>query len=162
MADFIEYIVEDEGDILRRFDRTVNLQRLRMREFLDELADTGVQLLNITAPDFSSYTRRHIDREPVRYTLAPTGGVWETTVGIKRGTSIHPLYAEFGTGIYATPPRGYITPRRAEYLSFYSFLYNRRIRVKQVKGQRPQRYFYRAWVDLNYYARLRASAIKLI
>lgn len=147
----------DESGAIRWLDRQAARQRLRIRDTIDDIADVGVATLYLRVPELSSYLARHVDREPVKWFPGGTGGGGEyrAVVGIKRGTSRHPLYAEFGTGIYAQPSRGYITAKAGNFLSFYSYIYGRRIRVRRVRGQRAQRYFYATWRDMNVYARAR-------
>lgn len=154
MADKFISIEINEDDVIRNLDRGIDRVRRHSRNLLDDIAGAGVIILHASVPQSTTYTLRHVDREPVRWFPGGPGGGGEygTTVGIKRGTSIHPIYPEEGTGIFATPARGFITPRTKPYLSFFSTLYNRRIRVRQVKGQRAQRYFYSAWRDLDVYA----------
>jgi hypothetical protein len=154
MADFIE-VSTNEDEVLREFDSYISRHRFRSRELMDDLADTGVQLLRIKAPEYSSYLQRHIDREAVHQTVGASGTELETVVGVKRGTSEHPYYVNFGTGLYATPSRGYITAKQGEYLVFRSDIYGRVIRTKRVKGQRAQNFLYQTWQDLNFYAKAR-------
>jgi len=147
----------NEADAIRWLNRQAERQAHYARELLDDIASFSVHDLRIHVPEFSSYTLRHVDREIVRWVPggAGGGGEWSTVVGVKSGTSQHPLYAEFGTGIYATPSRGFIEPNVKPLMSFYSFLYGRRIRIKRAMGQKAQHYFYRSWLATDAYARYR-------
>jgi len=148
----------DEDRILQRFDFFVAYHRQYVHNMLDDVANFGVRRLHAGVPQYTSYILRHVDRSPVHWT--PEG--YQAIVGIRTGTSRHALYAEKGTGIYATPPRGFIESTRQEYMSFFSTLYGRRIRIRRVKGQKPQRFFYAAWRDLEIYARARFVAQNIL
>jgi len=154
------WIEFDEDRILQRFDFFVGYHRHYVTNMLDDVADFGVRRLQAGVPQYTTYILRHIDRSQVRWIPGGGGGggEWGTIVGIKAGSSKHPLYVEKGTGIYATPSRGYITPTSSKFMSFFSQIYGRRIRVREVKGQRPQLYFYSAWKDVAIYAKARLLA----
>ena len=151
------WIEVDEDNIFEKYDYATEYVRNYAKNLINDLADFGVNRLNATVPRYSTYLLRHIDREGVRWFPGGEGGGGEygTMVGIKAGTSMHPFYAESGTGIYAIPSRGYIEPSTKPYMSFFSSMYGRRIRVKRVRGQRPQHYFYHTWQDMLVYARAR-------
>src|SRR4051794_17863770 len=88
--------VENEDEVMIGLDVYHGVMQARAKGLLAELAQDGVTFLEKNAPNYTSYTIRHIDKEPV------TGdhGEYETTVGVKRGTSYHPVYANQGTGIF--------------------------------------------------------------
>jgi hypothetical protein len=106
-------------------------------------------------PQYNGYTMRHIDRDGPTWMPggAGGGGEWHGIVGIKEGTSRHPIYAEFGTGIYAG--KGLIWPAGIRRLSGK---YQPVMRFEKrgegggkgiyrywIKGQRGQHYFYQTW-----------------
>jgi hypothetical protein len=159
MADFLSIDLEDEGEIFARIERVEEGQRRRARQMLDNLADFAVFVLRANVPVRTSYLLRHVARTPVvwRPGGAGGGGEWEVVAGVKRGLSRHPLYVEFGTGLYGAVG-WYIVPNRAPFMVFRSSITRRIIRATRVRGQRPQRYFYRSWRELEIYARGRVLA----
>ena len=56
-----------------------------------------------SVPQYNNYIMNQIDRDGPTWMPggAGGGGEWKAIVGIKEGGSQHPLYVEFGTGIYA-------------------------------------------------------------
>lgn len=154
MAKFIEYKVENEDDIILGMTRIEEQSRLSVRRILDNIADFGYHILQTSVPRHHDYLLRHVARSQATWHPggAGGGGTWQTTIGIKRGESKHPLYVEFGTGIYGAVG-WFIVPIRAQYMTFYSTKYHHWIRVKSTKGQRPQRYMYHTWRELLVYAR---------
>lgn len=140
------WVEVDEDNILKKFDFFFAYHREYARGVIDNSATFGVNRLHAGVPQKTTYLLRHVDREAVRWMPGGPdgGGEWGTIVGIKAGTSLHPLYAEQGTGLYATPSRGYIQPTTRDNMTFFSQLYGHVIKVKRIRGQRPQRYFYAA------------------
>ena len=57
------------------------------------------------------------------------------------------LYPEVGTGLYG-PKRQWIYPKRARVLTWVDRRTGTRIYARRVRGQRPQRYFRKAMVDV--------------
>lgn len=155
MADerFIEIIFDDEEEIIMKIEREGERQRKRVKALLDNLAEIGVLIVRGNVPVYSTYTLRHVDKTAVRWHPggAGGGGQWEATVGIKAGTSMHPLYAEGGTGIYGRFRR-VIRPLSATYMYFYGTQAGRLLRRKTVKGQRGQRYFLESWREMKLYS----------
>jgi hypothetical protein len=131
------------------------MQRLG-RELLDDLSEAGLRILRHNVPHYSGYTLRHTDRSPQVWQPGGTGGggQWVQTFGVKSGDSRHPLYAEFGTGLYGAVG-WYIVPITAQYLVFYGTRAKRLLYKLAVKGQKPQRYFYTSWHEFLVYARAR-------
>lgn len=164
MAKEFIWVEVDEDNIFQKYDYATGYVKSYAKNTLDDLADFGVRMLHVNVPQYTTYLLRHVNREAVRWLPGGIGGGGEygTIVGIKAGTSKHPIYVEMGTGIYAIPARGYIQPKTKEYMSFFSNIYGRRINTKRVKGQRPQHYFYRTWEQLVVYARARLIAGKAI
>src|SRR4051794_6550818 len=176
MADFIDIKVEGEDKILAALDYAEQRLHSRTRDHVNDLSRFVTAHLAATVPVYDSYILRHIDREPSRWVPggAGGGGAWEGMAGIRRGTSLHPLYTEFGTGIYAG--RGRKRLIRARYdraqasviatgnrrlsrraggvLTFQKHGEPRRFRY-WVSGQKGQHYFYFTWLDLNIYAAAR-------
>lgn len=158
MADgrFISMDFPDEERIIRQFDARLNRLRRRTRDIVDDLADFGVVTLRGTVPVGSKYLLRHVDRTPARWQPGGGGGggAWVAVFGVKTGSSRHPLYVEFGTGLYGALG-WYIVPNVAPYLVFRSSYTGRLVRKRFVRGQKAQRYFYSTWLDLQVYARTR-------
>lgn len=131
----IEIEIHGEDEALAGMERLELRRRGLARELLDDLADAGVQLLHQYVPVKHGYIFRHVDRTRIR--RVPEGH--EATVGIKRGTSLHPLYVNFGTGIYGAYRRPF-GPSQSPFAN---------------PGQRPQHFLFNTWRDLNLYARAR-------
>jgi hypothetical protein len=160
MAKFIEIEIEDPEDILMRIDAIVERRRDRSRALLDNLSDFALHALRANVPVDRRYLIRHTDRSELRWRPggAGGGGSWESVVGVKRGLSKHPLYVEFGTGLYGAVG-WYITPQTHAFMTFYSRKYHRLMHVASTRGQRPQPYFYTTWRELTVYARGRLMAM---
>jgi hypothetical protein len=153
---------DDEDAIEAKLEASEKRWRLWLLQQLDNLADASVAIIRGSVPVFSSYTLRHVDRSAVMWRPggAGGGGHYEAVAGIKRGDSKHPLYAEFGTGLYGMLG-WYIVPNVAPYMVFRSSYTGRLIRKKSVRGQQPQRYFYQSWRSLLMYAEGRTLATRL-
>jgi hypothetical protein len=164
MADpFIEYRIEGEEEIERAFERMKIQSKIRVKNVLDDLAEFGVRTLEARVPRSSTYIFRHIDMSPTIFHPggAGGGGEYRKVFGIKHGTSRHPLYVEQGTGIYGVVG-WFIFPDTSKYMYFFSQRYGRVIRVKQLRGQRPRRYFLNTWNDLQVYAQSRVMLTNLL
>jgi len=156
MADkFIEFIIEDEGEILRAISRQERNNTRLAKEILNDLAKFGLQMLYVNAPSYSTYILRHASKTDARFRPggAGGGGEFEAIVGIKSGTSRHPIYVEVGTGLYGEFARR-ITPTSAPSMTWFSTVYGKAISKKSTKGQKPQRYFYETWKEVEVYARV--------
>lgn len=176
MAKFIEIKIVDEGKIQRTLDQAEARARDHVKDFLENLGDYVVVQLVANVPFYYGDTLRRVSRTAVvwRPGGAGGGGHWELIAGIKAGFSGAPVYAEFGTGIYAG--RGLIGPRTDR--AAVDVIATKRPRLQggqrnaalalqdksglrfrhSVKGQRPQRYFYRTWQELNIYASARIGS----
>jgi hypothetical protein len=154
--EWISIQFENEDEILARLDEKIDSERRRIRSLLDEISKAGMNIIRANTPIYSSYTLRHVDRTAVTWSPGGEGGggSYQQTVGIKSGTSRHPLYAEFGTGLYGAVG-WYIVPLRAQYMTFYGSRARRILHKKSVKGQKPQHYFYQSWHELLVYAQAR-------
>jgi hypothetical protein len=152
MAEFIEFEV-DEDEVMRGLDIQEQLGKRFLRDFIDDLADKGVELLERHAPEYTTYTKRHIDRESVRWLPggAGGGGAYEVVLGVKAGTSYHPVYANVGTGLYGQYGDWVQSPT-GRLMYFYSQLYGHVISKYVVAGQRPQQFLYHTWRDLEMFA----------
>lgn len=175
MADdrFIWMEFEDEHSIMLKLDTFVERKKRELKDMLDDLGDYAVLRLLATVPVYNAYIFRHIDRTEVRWHPggAGGGGEYEVVAGIKRGDSQHPLYAEFGTGIYVG--RGMIRPLHGDFvilsraggkgnvLTFQKHGEPRKFRPF-VRGQKGQRYFYRTWRDVQVYASARVLSERII
>ena len=117
MAKFVEIDFEDEDDILHHIDIIEVKSRLMLKRILDEITSFGYHVLQSHVPRHTSYLLRHVDREQPRWRPggAGGGGEYESVVGVKRGTSKHPFYVEFGTGLYGAVG-WFIVPNFAQYM----------------------------------------------
>ena len=124
-----------------------------MNHLLEELAKDGVTFLAKNVPNYKGYTLEHIGRTDVGRTAT---GEHEATVGIKAGTSYHPVYANRGTGIFGPfikqPYRAFNPSGR---MWFFSERYGRVIGVRSVKGQRAQHFLYTTYRELQVFAQAR-------
>jgi hypothetical protein len=165
----IEIEVHSE-DALRGIDHAYATAFGGARHIIDQLADVGVHLLEANVPIYTSYTLRHVERTGAvwRPGGAGGGGQWEAWVGVKAGTSMHPLYADQGTGIYGTFKRPYTgkgseivrlgrsTPMEVpSRMWFFSHLYGKVIGVREVQGQPAQHFLYRTFAELQPYVKAR-------
>ena len=150
---WIDVYVENEDEVILNIDIYAEIIRQRMKNLLEELAKDGVTLLGKNAPDYSGYTRRHIDRDPVSGT-ADTGE-YETIVGVKRGASRHPIYADVGTGIYSYTKKPYTTKLPGGTMWFYASRAGKRIGVQSVQGQQAQHFLYATYRELRVFAQAR-------
>lgn len=112
MADerYIE-IEHNSRQIVGRLRVVEHKAHRRLLDILEESTDDAVAFLKLYSPKWTGYTLRHIDQTKAQWQPGGTGGGgnWVTVAGIKSGTSIHPIYAAMGTGIYVG--RGLIVPR---------------------------------------------------
>jgi hypothetical protein len=143
-------------------------QELNLRELVDDLAEAAEATLIAVAPRSSNYILEHIAREgPVFMPGGPGGGgEWKAIVGVKEGTSRHPIYVDQGTGIYAgreiiirpvgvmpiTKKFGEVGPGGVTKTKFRWY----------VRGQPGQHYFYLTWRALNALAASRIAAKRLL
>jgi hypothetical protein len=137
MADkYIWFEVEGEDEAILHLEIANELLRKRSKDFLEELSKDGMAFLYANVPDYTSYTQRHVDRSDVHWKPggAGGGGEYESVVGVKRGTSDHPLYANRGTGVYGP------------------FIV---IGVREVRGQRAQHFLYTTFRELQVWAEAR-------
>jgi hypothetical protein len=159
MADewfWIEF--ENEDETILKIDAYHIAARRRAKDLLEALAGDGAKLLEENVPTYTSYTLRHVDRSSVEWHPGGLGGggEYEATVGIKRGTSYHPVYANQGTGIYGPYiSQPYEAGNPTGRMWFYSQRYGRVIGVESVKGQRAQRFLYITFRELQAFASAR-------
>lgn len=153
---FIEIEFENEAEIEAALDAYELRTRNWLRRTLDELSDAGLRILRMNVPTHSRYLLRHTDKTAVAWRPGGGGGggSWEQTMGVKRGTSRHPLYVEFGTGLYGRLG-WWITPITAPYMVFYGTRARKVLYKRAVRGQKPQRYFFQTWQEMQVYARAR-------
>jgi hypothetical protein len=157
MADEERYFwfeVENEDEVMRDLDAYHIVAQRRAKDLLEALAGDGAKLLEENVPTYTSYTLRHVDRTSVTWSPggAGGGGEYEATVGVKRGTSRHPIYANIGTGIYGERYRSYTAHNPSGRMWFYSQKYGRVIGVESVRGQRAQRFLYITFRELQAFA----------
>jgi hypothetical protein len=170
MADkFIDIDIENEHEVIRHLERVEEHNQRRAREVIEELSKFTENMLTITVPTYNLYIFRHIDRSGPTWMPggAGGGGEWKAIVGIKEGDSRHPLYVEFGTGIYgnkgdliwASGVKG-LTGRYQKVMTFEKRGEGRKFRY-WIRGQKPQRYMYLTWGVLNALAQERMAEIRL-
>jgi hypothetical protein len=162
---YIDIEIEGEEKIILALERLQDRQQKELRELVDELASFSAFWLISHVPVYDTYLMRHIDRDgPVWYPGgAGGGGEWRAVVGIKEGTSRHPLYVEQGTGIYAgkgliwaSGVKG-LTGRYQKVMRFQKHGEPPKFRY-WIRGQRPQQYFYITWRSLNAFAVAKMAA----
>ena len=167
--DFIDIEIEGEEKILLALDRQQERMQDQLRDLVDELATFSAFWLISHVPVYDTYIMRHIDRDgPVWMPGgAGGGGEWRSVVGIKEGTSRHPIYVEQGTGIYAgkgliwaSGVKG-LTGRYQNVMTFQKHGEPRKYRP-WVRGQRPQQYFYLTWRALNAFATAKIAARRIL
>jgi hypothetical protein len=152
--DYISIEVDNEDLAILRLDFYAEMMRQRMKDLLDVLSRDGVDLLTIHVPNYTSYTIRHIDRSPVE----EAEGGYDATVGIKAGTSYHPVYVNRGTGIFGPfIKRPYTAHNPSGRMWFYSEKYGRVIGIESVKGQRAQHFLYTTFKELQVFAQARMT-----
>lgn len=156
MTDWIKIDFEGEDEIERAIERREIRAKAEARDLLDDISEAGVTMMRYTVPVYSTYLVRHVDRGPLTWSPGGLGGggSWQRVFGVKAGTSRHPLYVNFGTGLYGAVG-WYITPVRAQYLVFYGSLAKRVLRKRSVRGQRPQHFLYETWLEIQVYAQAR-------
>src|SRR3954451_22574803 len=88
--------IEDEDNVILGIDIQHAIMQVRAKHLLEDLAKDGVTFLAKNVPNYKGYTLEHVDRSGID----KTGTEMSTTVGIKAGTSYHPVYANRGTGIF--------------------------------------------------------------
>jgi hypothetical protein len=159
MADkYIWFEVEGEDEAILHLEIANELLRKRSKDFLEELSKDGMAFLYANVPDYTSYTQRHVDRSDVHWKPggAGGGGEYESVVGVKRGTSDHPLYANRGTGVYGPFIKApYHASNVTGKMWFYSEKYGRVIGVREVRGQRAQHFLYTTFRELQVWAEAR-------
>lgn len=169
----IDIEIQGEDKIFAALHRAEEEQHGRAREHIDALSGYATAYLVATVPVGKGYILRHVGHEDATWVPggAGGGGEWVGVVGIKRGNSMHPLYAESGTGLYAGRrlirarydraratvvatglPR--LARRHGGVLTFQKEGEPRRFRF-WVRGQSGQHYFYQTWRALTAYARAR-------
>jgi hypothetical protein len=156
MADkFIEIEFEDENDVIAGLWREEKEKRRLAKELIEDIGEAGLRFLEFNVPQHSTYLWRHVEKTRTKFRPggAGGGGEYEVIVGIKSGTSRHPLYVEQGTGIYG-PRHDLIYARIATRMTWFSTVYNKLISRKSTRGQKPQRYFYETWKEVEVYARM--------
>jgi hypothetical protein len=152
---FIEIEFEDEHDVIAGLWREEREKRQLAKELIEDIGEAGLKFLEFNVPQSSTYLWRHTAKSDAKFRSggAGGGGEYEVIVGIKAGTSRHPLYVEGGTGIYG-PRHDLIYPRFAARMTWFSTIYNKLISRKTTRGQKPQRYFYETWKEVEVYARM--------
>lgn len=162
MADerWIWFEVENEDELMFNLSVYHGVVVGRAKHLLEELAKDGVSFLMKNVPDYTSYTLRHIDRTDVGWKPggAGGGGEYQVTVGIKAGTSYHPVYANRGTGIFGPYiKQPYTAKNPTGKMWFYSHIYGRVIGVRSVKGQRAQHFLYTTFREVQVFAQARMA-----
>jgi hypothetical protein len=171
MADkYIDIHIEGEDKIQAALRMQETRQEANLRDLVDELADVASLALIMNVPRHNDYILNHIAREGALWMPggAGGGGEYKAIVGIKEGTSRHPIYVEFGTGIYAgrgliwsTQGPGALTGKYGPVMAFEKHGEPPVFRY-WIKGQKGQHYFYLTWRVLNAVAAARIAAKKLL
>lgn len=155
---YISAEVENANEVILWLDFQERRFKGLTRRLIDGTATYGLHWLRLYVPrgdkTDGGYTLRHTDRTQPRFIPGGPGGggVWEAIVGIRRGTSKHPLYANHGTGIYAG--RGLIRSRTGKPMVFEKrgeglrFAYN-------TTGQQAQHFLYHTFTEMKVYAEAR-------
>lgn len=141
----------DEDAVMRGLNYQEELAQRRLKQFLDRLARKGEELLESRAPRHTGYTKRHVDHTPARFDGRDE---YMAIVGVKDGTSYHPVYANVGTGLYGKY-NDYVQSPKGNLMYFYASRLGHVISMYLVKGQKPQQYLYESWRDLAIYAEAR-------
>lgn len=169
MADkFIDIEIENEEHVLRGIERTEERVERMAHKLVDDLSKLTESTLLFMVPRHNLYLFRHVDRSGPTWMPggAGGGGEWKAIVGIKEGESRHPLYVEFGTGIYGG--RGLIFARGVNRLTGH---YQKVMVLEKegtvnfrywTRGQKPQRYMYLTWGILNALSRELIAEKRLI
>lgn len=148
--------IEDEDNVILGIDIQHAIMQVRAKHLLEELAKDGVTFLEKNVPNYTSYTLRHVDRTSVDMSVGASGIEYEATVGIKAGTSYHPVYANQGTGIFGPHiKQPYVAHNPSGRMWFYSHIYGHVIGVREVKGQRAQHFLYTTFRELQVFAQAR-------
>lgn len=166
---FIDIHVEGEEKIQAALRAQGIRQEANLRELVDDLADVASIALIAAVPRHNDYIMNHIDRDGAVFVPggAGGGGEWKAIVGIKEGTSRHPIYVEFGTGIYGgrapifSRTYGLMPMEKGSPEVDYRGRVSRVKFRRMVRGQKGQHYFYLTWRVLNAVAEARILARKL-
>jgi hypothetical protein len=152
--DHIWIEIENEEQVMAGITATTLRARHQSKELLEHLANDARILLTSNVPVYTSYTQRHIDSTDVDWKPggAGGGGEYEATVGIKAGTSYHPVYVNQGTGEFGPYIKAPYTAVNGGLLWFYSKVYGRVIGVESVRGQRAQHFLYTSFKELQVFA----------
>src|SRR3954463_7392389 len=148
--------IEDEDNVILGIDIQHAIMQVRAKHLLEELAQDGVSFLAKNVPNYKGYTLEHADRSGID----KTGTEMSTTVGIKAGTSYHPVYANRGTGVYGPfikQPYTALPGNASGRMWFFSTKYGRVIGVESVKGQRAQHFLYTTFRELQVFALARLN-----
>ena len=156
---YIDIEIEGEEKIILAMERMEQRQQRNLREMIDELANTASLTLIALTPQYNNYIMNQIHRDGPTWMPggAGGGGEWKAIVGVKEGASKHPLYVEFGTGVYAG--KGLIfakgvtglTGKRQKVMAFKKRGEGggKWIVRYWTRGQRGQHYFSRTWIVTN-------------
>ena len=166
MADrFFDIEIEGEEKLFLALKRVEEKNQRMARDLVEDMTQVGAFWLIAFVPQYSSYIMNHIDRSgPTWFPGGPGGGgEWRGIVGIKAGASKHPLYVEFGTGVYAG--KGKIYPRKpGGVLAFrkQGEEEGKAIFRKWIWGQPGQHYFYQTWRVLQAHMAARLARERMI
>lgn len=122
----IEIHWENEEVFEALLDEMERASRRKARGLVEDLELRTKLMLMLNVPKGDTlYIVRHVDSSGVSYQPGgrgegniPGGGEYVAVVGVKHGSSLHPLYVNRGTGIYG--PHGLpIRPKRDRAISVY-------------------------------------------
>lgn len=191
MAENIEIHWENEDQFEKLLDAMGLAAHRKARNIAEDLEVRARLRLMLNVPKGETlYLVRHVASSGVAYRAGgrseggvPGGGEYVVIVGIKHGSSMHPLYVGVtGTGLYG-PRRQMIRPRADRAYQVYIIAPGPRERMKRkaghnrratmtfqkrgeprkfrraVRGQPPQPFLYQTWREMELYARSRLLTI---
>lgn len=111
MADEYMHIESNSHEVVGKLYVAEASAHRKLLDLLEDATKDAESWLRLYTPKWSGYTLRHIDHTKATWQPggAGGGGDWVSVAGVKRGDSIHPIYALMGTGIYVG--RGLIVPK---------------------------------------------------
>lgn len=148
--------IEKEHEVIRYLDAVHDRAKRWARGLVAGMANYTLYWIEFYAPEGETrYLLRHADATGVRFHPGGAGGGGEyvAVAGVKRGDSNHPLYVDQGTGIYSYTGQ-VIMPRRSRVMAFEKGG-EETVFTRHVKGQKPQHYMYRSYLQTKLYAQAR-------
>lgn len=161
MADrFVSVELENEGELDAKIVAYGERKRRQLRDMVDDIGQFAHSRMAAIVPVRNYYLFRHVDWTGVHSTVTTDVADFVATVGVKAGESKHPLYVNFGTGIYGAVG-WYVTPQVRKYMAWTDKT-GMRWFAKKTRGQRPQHFLYATWTYTQVYAWARIFSEPLI